>query len=399
MGAAAEQHLLASRINNMARLAFVACASVTTALALEPAAPAAPVQPVLPSATPDLKSDASQQLMNFLQAKPLDASNAMLEASPAKPFYYPYTAAAIGNTTTKAAMMATYHTDMMALMYVYSFFIAYQKIAVAAGGYEIPKKGAKGKESSSSMSLEKKTMQSLDMMQNPFAMFWQKQKSQKAISKTVEHDSKDLEKQPPKQSKVSKADKKAKSSQKNSLHPSFLEVELAPAAPLPALPSGKAGKADTQLKHLDDELLVAERTDTNTTKKLDTLTIMSIQSIYFDVLANFHIVMASLYSMPAAFAGLKTPTAKSYVTWSKVMAFYYWGGTQYFVDILDIQGLGCICSSFEAVRFLDVVLGSNSYPVRTKEAHQNQSCSLPQEHGFFQVVRACFHMQHLCFLG
>lgn len=346
-----------AQLSTLVALSF---AAATTALApaepaapgtpgVAPAAPVTPGSPVFPTALPELKGDPAKQLLAFLNAKPEAASAAMV--TPAKPFYYPYKNGGVSKAFS-ASMMATYHTDMMALMYVYSFFIAAQKLAVDAGGYLPGKgyrhpllpdkdtmKGAKGAASMvtdkkvSAKSLEKQTLEGLNMMQNPFALFWHKPDG---IYKKEEHKT-----EKPLVEKSLSLDKKAAKSKATKHETSFLETGagLAPAAPLPPVEKSASGKPESLLKHLDAELLDAERDGKSLIPKLSVSTIMSIQSIYFDVIANFHIVMAQLWSMPGAFMALKKPTVKAYITFTKIMAFYYWAGVQYFVDILDIQVL------------------------------------------------------------
>lgn len=179
------------------------------------------------------------QTINLLSAKPV---------APVKP---------APNAMKIYAQMAVYHTDMMALMYVFSFFLSAQKLAVDGGGYVKPD-----------------PEESKD-----------KDKKEKSLERVHDHHHK-------------VAHKKA--------------------------------------HHMDMEAVSFLQTGANEKSVSNTL---QIQSIYFDVLANYHICMASLYSMPGAVAGLKTPSYKSYMTYARVMAFWYWGGVQYYVDLVDIYAL------------------------------------------------------------
>lgn len=202
-----------------------------------------------------------ESMQQYVQAPKLKAVNAvqpiqMLASKPAPPA--PAAKPLAPNAMKIYAQMAVYHTDMMALMYVFSFFLSAQKLAVDGGGYVKPDpeevKAAAKKEEKKSLSLER--------IHNHHS----RNSHQKINMEEV----------------------------------SFLQT-------------GAGEKSISTTLH--------------------------IQAIYFDVLANYHICMASLYSMPGAIAGLKSPSYKSYMTYARVMAFWYWGGVQYYVDLVDIYAL------------------------------------------------------------
>jgi len=75
--------------------------------------------------------------------------------------------------------------------------------------------------------------------------------------------------------------------------------------------------------------------------KLSMPVILNIAAIWWDILANMHIIMASLYSIPSCLVALRTTpfNPKVWVTYTRVLAFWYWGWVQWLVDLFDIYAL------------------------------------------------------------
>jgi hypothetical protein len=115
-------------------------------------------------------------------------------------------------------------------------------------------------------------------------------------------------------------------------------LNIAQAQPFPWLKKESKKKKESDMeKDSDDSFLqLQERRVTN---EKDSALQLNLWIVWYDVLANYHIVMACLYSMPAAMASLKTPTYKGYVTFWKVTAFWYWASTQWWVDLLDMYAM------------------------------------------------------------
>merc|ERR1711998_158667 len=181
-----------------------------------------------------------------------------------------------------AGQMAIWHTDMMALYYVFAFGLGYYKLAVETGGWIVDKETAYAL---SAPNLEK-TLPS-----------W--------MTSVVKS-------QPFPWVNYLKLERKE-----------FHEMGAPRSRKLPK--DGKDVGAFLQLS--------AERR-----REKDLTVVLTLWSIWWDVLANFHIVMSCIYSIPQAIVDLKTPSYKAFITFWRIVAFYWWAAVQWWVDLVHING-------------------------------------------------------------
>merc|ERR1711998_707242 len=71
-------------------------------------------------------------------------------------------------------------------------------------------------------------------------------------------------------------------------------------------------------------------------REKDLTVVLTLWSIWWDVLANFHIVMSCVFSIPQAIVDLKTPNYKAFITFWRIVAFYWWAAVQWWVDLVDM---------------------------------------------------------------